>query len=784
MFKKESLLRYVVTSLILCGVYFISAKFGLSFAGTVRQVTVIWPPTGIALAALLIFGVRYWPAIALGAFLANVTTAEPALTALGISLGNTMEAVVGTYFLRTVLRFDESFGRIKDVLKFIFAGVFLAPAISASIGVITLTLSGLARSQEFASVWVLWFVGDAMGALVIVPLVLALKERKYRDLFLRKPQEATAAVICLLLAALFIFTRAGDPQVVSQLKFLIFPFLIWLAVAFAQLGVSVSILAVSVIAISTTLFGIGPFAGGISRETNLIVLQIFIFVSATAAMLLAAAVGEITRAKEEVVESEKKYRQLVELSPDAIFIQSEGRFEFVNGATLALFGAKRAEELLGKPVLDFVPADHARSMSQRMAGTWRRRSDSGVEERITRLDGARVLVEVAAVPLVYQGKHSAQVIMRDIRERKEAEQQLRLSIENVQREKARDEALLESIAEGVVAVDTAGRAIYINNQAEQLFGFTEKEVLGKVFNEMVAAEDERGAVTPLDKRPLQLAINGKPSMSLSYYMIRKDRTKVPVSATASPVMLEGKVAGAIGTYRDVSKEKEIDQAKADFISLVSHQLRSPLTAFKWVLELLKRQKKTSKYVREKIDYLYQSNDRLINLVNDLLSVSKIEVGGATVVKRRSDVKKIISDVVTVLTPDAEAKKQTIAVNIHSELVNSVVDPNLFSEAFKNILDNAIAYGPAGSEIGIRIDQKGLDYVISVHNDGQPIDEKDKPKLFTRFYRGVNATTQRPTGSGLGLFIAKSSIETNGGKIWFESAPKKGTTFFFTVPITS
>ncbi len=785
--KRETALKYIIRGIIFLAVYFAAGKFGLSLAVATKQVTTVWPPTGIALAFLLLFGEWHWPAVFIGAFLVNITAHEPALAALGIAIGNTLEALLGAYLARKVAGLEKSIRRLKDAVGFTAFGVLFGPAVSATFGALTLAWAGLADWQALGSVWITWLVGDAMGALVVAPLILSFADEKNQNLFRKKPVETFALFGLLVLASLFVFTtRTGDSLITGQLKFLVFPFLLWAALAFSQLGVSIALLLITGIAITGTIFGLGPFMGTAAVvEQNLILLQIFMFTAGVSGLLLAAAVEERDAARGEAVEGERRYRQLVELSPDAMFIERAGRFVFVNSATLKLFGARHQDDLLGQNVADFIHPDYLQPKMERLrALAERKRPVPLVEEKILRLDGLPVDVETASTWLIYKGNPAVQVIMRDIRERKDAERRLRISMESVERERAKDEALLESIAEGVVAIDTVGRVIYINDQAEELFGFTERELLGKVFNEIVPAEDEKGVLIPISRRALSLAVATKKRSPLAAdFIIRKDRTKVPVHATASPVILEGRVVGAIGTYRDITKEKEIERAKSEFVSVASHQLRSPLTAFKWVIELL-RKEKVNRSVRTKIEYLYKSNDRLITLVNDLLSVSRIEVGTAMVNKQPSDVKGLIGNVIGVLTPDAEAKKVTVRVQAKIDVIKSVIDPNLFSEAFKNILDNAIWYGPPSSEVKVMIDQRGKEYLISVHNAGPSILEKDKPKLFTKFYRGTGAADQKPTGSGLGLFIAKSAIESNGGKIWFESAAGRGTTFYFTVPITA
>ena len=153
-------------------VYFGAAKLGLTMALVAEQVTAVWPPTGIALAALVLFGIRLWPGIALGAVLANLTAHEPLAVACGIALGNTLEAVLGAYLLRRLVEFRASLARIKDVFGLIGLAAGLSPIVSASIGVTSLCLGGVQPWDRYGSIWWVWWQGDAMGDLVTAPVLL------------------------------------------------------------------------------------------------------------------------------------------------------------------------------------------------------------------------------------------------------------------------------------------------------------------------------------------------------------------------------------------------------------------------------------------------------------------------------------------------------------------------------------------------------------------------------------------------------------------------------------
>ena len=174
-------LQYAGLGLGTTVVYAASAKMGLTLAFVAEQVTVVWPATGIALCAVLLFGYRIWPFIALGAFIANVTTNTPAATSLGIAAGNTLEAIAGAYLLKRAVDFRPSLGRFRDVFGLIVIGAGISTIVSATWGVTSLCVSGMQPWGRFGSLWFVWYLGDAMGNLLVAPLVLTLSATESRS---------------------------------------------------------------------------------------------------------------------------------------------------------------------------------------------------------------------------------------------------------------------------------------------------------------------------------------------------------------------------------------------------------------------------------------------------------------------------------------------------------------------------------------------------------------------------------------------------------------------------
>ena len=286
--------------------YFAGAKLGLSMAFVAEQVTPVWPPTGIALAALLVFGHRVWPGIFAGAFLANATAAEPLATAAGIALGNTLEAVVAAGLLRAV-GFRPSLERLRDVLALAVFAAALSPVIAATIGVVSLAAGGVQPWSAFRSLWWVWWVGDAMGALVIAPALLVWSAPSPLGRDHRRPVEAAVLLVSAILMSVAVFANGPGARAPGYpLYYMMFPLVVWAALRFGQRATTAVVLIASAIAIWSTVHERGPFAVGVVGE-SLILLQLFMAVVAVTTMLLAAGITE-----RDVVEGRRRedYRRL------------------------------------------------------------------------------------------------------------------------------------------------------------------------------------------------------------------------------------------------------------------------------------------------------------------------------------------------------------------------------------------------------------------------------------------------------------------------------------------
>jgi anti-anti-sigma factor len=288
--------------------YTVSGKFGLDLAFATRSVSAIWPPTGIALAALVLGGYRLWPAVALGALLTNVNTGVPAVTVLGIVAGNTLEALAGAFLLRRVGGFDPGLERVRDVISLVVFGAVISTIVSATIGVASLLIGGVIAWAHVPSVWRTWWLGDMGGDLIVVPpLLIAANYRRYRDLPGR-PIEAVILAVLLIGLSVLVFSHS------TNVVYSLFPLLIWAVLRFWQPGAAGASLLASAVAVAFTARGTGPFAMS-GPDDRLLLAQTFAAVAGVTALVLAAVMSERRRAEEVAREiAETLQRSLL---PDA-----------------------------------------------------------------------------------------------------------------------------------------------------------------------------------------------------------------------------------------------------------------------------------------------------------------------------------------------------------------------------------------------------------------------------------------------------------------------------------
>ena len=291
--------RRILQTVLLAVVYATVARLALMMDAVSGFATLVWPSSGIALAALLIVGDEAWPGVLVGAFAVNVVVGAPPLVALGIAAGNTLEAVVGSQLLRRVVGVQRSLARLRDVLGLVIFAAALSTMLSATIGVMSLRAGGLIPASAFGSTWRAWWLGDALGDLVIGSLLLAWNEVAHvRPRDMPRTEAIAVGTLLVVLASLLFFRRSAASEALAFLEaYALFPPLIWAALRFGLRGATVATLVLSVIALTGTALGCGPFV----RERladGLFFLQSFMGVVASTGLVLAGATTDRARAVE------------------------------------------------------------------------------------------------------------------------------------------------------------------------------------------------------------------------------------------------------------------------------------------------------------------------------------------------------------------------------------------------------------------------------------------------------------------------------------------------------
>jgi signal transduction histidine kinase len=271
---------------ILMAIYVVAGKFGLSLAFINASASAVWPPAGIALAALVLWGIDLWPAVFLGAFIVNISTTGALATALVISAGNTLEAVLGAWLIEKFAEGPRVFQTAQTIFK--FALITMAAAlVSSTIGVTTLTLSGLAAWGQFRVVWLTWSLGDLVGSWILTPLIVLWMTEPPPSFRLRRLLEAALLLATITVVGLSLFYG----EIPTGMEYLSIPPLLWAAFRFGQRGAATLAFATAAVALGGTLHRLGPFATA-DTNTSLILLQLFVGTLAMTTLVLAAVVSE------------------------------------------------------------------------------------------------------------------------------------------------------------------------------------------------------------------------------------------------------------------------------------------------------------------------------------------------------------------------------------------------------------------------------------------------------------------------------------------------------------
>jgi PAS domain S-box-containing protein len=421
---------YLAKLALLAAIYYGAARLGLQYASIGQSISLVWPPTGIAIAALTLLGYRYWPGIALGAFLANAATPVPLLAAIAISAGNTLEALVAAYLIRHMAGPRPELGNLRHVRAFMVAAL-LGALCSASIGPASLWVTGALPSPAVPAAVAVWWAGDVLGALVIAPVFFTWTLPPQAEDNTRRLIEVIVLCLGTIVAAELALGRVFDPAVLRQVDYhyVLFPFVIWAALRFGARGASLMTLTVSAVAVGHTIHGGGPFAGASAMET-LIEVTCYLAVVAVTGLVLAAAVRwERHQATKALMQSEKQLRRALEAARMGSWFWSVQDNRLSWDDNLRQLYALSPEERVAthQEFLERVHPDDRTSVDSAMEKVLKEGGDLDYEFRVLLPDGrVRWIANQGEVRRDEQGRAVYMTgVSSDVTERRVAEDRLR-----------------------------------------------------------------------------------------------------------------------------------------------------------------------------------------------------------------------------------------------------------------------------------------------------------------------------------------------------------------------
>ncbi|PKP20134.1 MAG: hypothetical protein CVU04_04535 [Bacteroidetes bacterium HGW-Bacteroidetes-20] len=503
------------------------------------------------------------------------------------------------------------------------------------------------------------------------------------------------------------------------------------------------------------------------------------------AVRMRGTVSEITARKtieNSLIESENRFRTLLDKAPEGIFVQVEGVLVFVNSALMNLLEAKSEKDLIGTSMMDVIAPQFHNSVFKRIESQNKTGNASPLmEQEYITLKGKRISVETTASPIKYEGKNAHVVFVRDITQRKIDEEQIR-----------KLSAAVDQSPVSIVITDLNGSIEYFNPKFTELTGYNLNETKGKTPNVL-----KSGFTSDEEYKILWDTIKSGNVWKGEFKNVKKDGTIYWESAFISPVRnFYGEISHYIAVKEDISEKKQIlhelidaknkaeeaNVLKSHFLTNMSHEIRTPMNGILGFLELLKDVDLTSNEREEYIDIINKSGLRLLDTINDIIEMSRIESGNLNKDEQNVNVKEILEDLYMFFKPQTDQKGVLLIPAFQNQIqkLQLITDRIKFESILTNLIKNAIKFTDKGFiELGVHTHSDSVVFYVKDTGRGIPKDRQDA--IFERFIQADLKNTRGHEGSGLGLSISKAYVQLLDGKIWVESLEGQGTTFFFSLP---
>ena len=801
-----------VRLVLLVFAYYGLAWLGLFFAIPGGLASPVWPPAGLALAAMVLWGPRALPAIFVGAFgIEWRFTGSPGL-ALMLALGTTAAAALGGWLVQRAGG-ARVFDSLSGVARFASA-VAMAPLLSATVGTFAIAAFGIAATPALGSVWWTWYLGDAAGALILAPVILLLPRliREFGEP--RRAAEAAAIFLLVVFSASMLFGLVpGIPGGHPALLTLLMPPLVWVAFRLGPAPASIALLTLDALAVAVTRFGDGPFASA-SRTDAYLVLQAFIFAIGLMALGLAALAQERRKAASELeLRVHQRTAELEDVNARLrLEVQEHARAQTAvdEAQHIAEVGSWRwditkpnsewSPELYRIYALDpkthvptyedYLTRIHPDDVERVKAATNAVFNDHKAyshDERIRRPDGSwRNLHTWAHAVLDDTGKLTHLVgVCQDVTVQRQAEDALRESLE-------RFRALADASPIGIVHTRSDGVVDYTNQRWRQITGVLD-HTNAEALRRSVHPEDQ-----PAAAQQWLTCIKDGTEFDCDLRFVHADGVGRCTRARAVPVRAaDGTITGFVSALADITderaaeaKDREVrvlrEQAefKTNFLRTAAHELGTPLTPIKIQMHILRGLLAQSgrEDERKAAEILSRNISRLQVLVQDMLESARLQSGRLRLAPRPTDLAHLVHDVVETFQEPAIRSGISLDTSGPHELP-VVADPDRISQVLYNLLSNAMKFTPSGGHVKVRITAEGnADVRVTVQDTGSGFAPQKVAMLFQPFSQLHDELEVPRGGSGLGLYISRGIVEQHGGTMTGSSpGPGKGATFSFVLP---
>jgi len=804
--------RYLMTVLAVALAYFCFAKLGLTLASINPSATPIWPPSGIALAAVLLGGFRVWPAILIGAFAANATTAGTPETSAVIAVGNTLEALLGGFLIGRWSGGADTFATPARIAKFAVISVGPATILSASIGVATLCYSGLAAWQNALPVWVTWWLGDATGALVVTPAIVLWAQTGDAS-FTRRRLASMLAVLCGTLAVGVVAFSPLLPrsEYSSPLGFLVILPLVWTALRCGPRDTATVSLILTGFTVWATLEHSGPFAQMGLNETFMALLTFVVSLSVPS--LAFAAEVELRRRSEETLrrtqaELDRRVRERTAELAEANFHLTEAQrlgnlgswsWDIVGNRItwsdrlFEIYGIERASfHGTMDEFMAFIHPDDRAQVAESVGTALKTGKPFAHEERIVRPDGS--VRHLQSTGEVIRGKNGAALRMLgicvDVTERKQAEQALRESEQTYRLllKGARDYA--------IYMLDTEGRVSSWNEGAQRIAGYAADEIVGHHFRVLLSEEAQKSDLA--DQALLTAAREGQ--FESETWLVRSDGSRFFATMVMDAIRNEqGELIGFAKLVRDITEQREAQaaleqtreqlaqaqkmEALGQLTGGIAHDFNNLLMIVSGYAQILQGRLKEAKE-KQAVEAIRAAAARGEKLTRQLLAFSRRQQLMPVVV----DLRQRIDAVRDMLAPSLRGNIELVC-DIEDKIWPVEVDLGELELALVNVAVNARDAMPDGGTITLSARNVVLkpgsaagalegDFVaLAVIDTGSGMPPEVLSRVFEPFY------TTKPVGKGTGLGLSQvhGFALQSGGAATVSSEPGKGTAVTIYLP---